>query len=387
MNFELSEEQKMIQKMCRDFARAELAPQAAHLDETKDRSLLKANLKKMADLGFMGMNIPEAYGGIQVGAVANSLAMTEIGAGCASTAVTMSVTSMVAEVLLEFGTEEVRKKYIPRICSGQYPAGAFGLTESGAGSDPAGMKTTAALDGNEWVLNGQKIFISSAEYAGVVVVWAVTNRNAPKGRGISAFVVEQGTPGYIVGADEKKMGQKGSSTNQLIFEDCRIPKENLLGSADDGFRIALMELSGGRIGIGSLAIGIGRAAMDFAVEYSKSREQFGQSISQFQAIQWMIADAYTELEAAQLLVLRAAFLKETGKPFIREASMGKVLASEAANRACYKAIQILGGYGYTSDYPVERLARDVRVTTLYEGTSEIQRLVIARELLGGRLDE
>jgi alkylation response protein AidB-like acyl-CoA dehydrogenase len=382
MNFELTEEQKMIQKMCRDFARAELAPQAARLDETKDRLLLKANLKKMADLGFMGMNIPESYGGIQVGAVANSLAMTEIGAGCASTAVTMSVTSMVAEVILEFGTEEARKKYIPRICSGEYSAGAFGLTESGAGSDPAGMKTTAVLDGNEWVLNGQKIFISSAEYAGVVVVWAVTNKNAPKGRGISAFIVEQGTPGYIVGADEKKMGQKGSSTNQLIFEDCRIPKENLLGSVDDGFRIALMELSGGRIGIGSLAVGIGRAAMDFAVEYSKTREQFGQAISQFQAIQWMIADAYTELEAAQLLVLRAAFLKETGKPFMREASMGKVLASEAANRACYKAIQILGGYGYTSDYPVERLARDVRVTTLYEGTSEIQRLVIARDLLG-----
>ncbi|MBA4392136.1 MAG: acyl-CoA dehydrogenase [Desulfobacca sp.] len=382
MNFELTDEQKMIQKMCRDFARTELAPQAARLDETKDRSLLKANLKKMAELGFMGMNIPENYGGIQVGAVANSLAMTEIGAGCAATAVTMSVTSMVAEVILEFGTEEARKKYIPLICSGEYSAGAFGLTESGAGSDPAGMKTTAVLDGNEWVLNGQKIFITSAEYAGVVVVWAVTNKNAPKGRGISAFIVEQGTPGYIVGVDEKKMGQKGSSTNQLIFEDCRLPKENLLGSVDDGFRIALMELSGGRIGIGSLAVGIGRAAMDFAVEYSKTREQFGQPISYFQAIQWMIADAYTELEAAQLLVLRAAFLKETGKPFMREASMGKVLASEAANRACYKAVQILGGYGYTSDYPVERLARDVRVTTLYEGTSEIQRLVIARDLLG-----
>lgn len=371
----------MIRKMCRDFANAELAPQAARLDETKDRSILKANLKKMADLGFMGMNIPETYGGIQVGAVANSLAMTEIGAGCASTAVTMSVTSMVAEVLLEFGTEAVRKKYIPRICSGEYSAGAFGLTEPGAGSDPAGMKTTAVLDGSDWILNGQKIFITSAEYAGVVVVWAVTNKHAPKGRGISAFVVEQGTPGYFVGADEKKMGQKGSSTNPLIFEDCRIPKENLLGSIDDGFRIALMELSGGRIGIGSLAVGIGRAAMDFAVEYSKSREQFGKPISQFQAIQWMIADAYTELEAAQLLVLRAAFLKETGKSFMREASMGKVLASEAANRACYNAVQILGGYGYTADFPVERLARDVRVTTLYEGTSEIQRLVIARDLL------
>jgi butyryl-CoA dehydrogenase len=384
MDFALTEEQKMIQEMCRDFSRSELAPQAARLDETKDRAILRANLKKMAELGLMGMNIPEAYGGAQVGVVAYSLAMTEIAAGCASTATTMSVTNMVAEVLLEFGTEEIKKKHIPRICSGEYTAGAFGLTEPGAGSDPAGMKTTAVSDGDDWVLNGQKIFISSAEYADVVVVWAVTNKNAPKGKGISVFVVEQGIPGYIVGADEKKMGQKGSSTNQLIFDNCRIPKENLLGSLDDGFRIALMELAGGRIGIGSQSIGIGRAAMDFAADYAKNREQFGQPISGFQAIQFMIADAYTELEAAQLLVLRAAFLKETGKPFTREASMGKVLASEAANRACYKAIQILGGYGYTADYPVERLARDVRVTTLYEGTSEIQRLVIARDLIGAQ---
>ncbi len=382
MNFALTEEQKMIQETCRDFARTELAPQAARLDETKDRTILLKNLKKMAELGLMGMTIPENYGGPQVGVVAYSLAMTEIGAGCASTAVTMSVTNMVAEVLLEFGTEEVKRRHIPRICSGEYPAGAFGLTEPGAGSDPAGMRTTAVLDGNEWVLNGQKIFITSAEYAGLVIAWAVTDKNAPKGRGISAFVVEQGTPGYLVGADEKKMGQKGSSTNQLIFDNCRIPKENLLGSADDGLRIALMELAGGRIGIGSMSVGIGRAAMDFALDYAKNREQFGQPISAFQAIQWMIADAYTELEAAQLLILRAAFLKETGKGFTREAAMGKVLASEAANRACYKAVQILGGYGYTADYPVERLARDVRVTTLYEGTSEIQRLVIARELLG-----
>ena len=382
MNFALTEEQKMIQEMCRDFSRTELAPQAARLDETKDRAILKANLMKMAELGLMGMNIPEAYGGAQVGVVAYSLAMTEIAAGCASTATTMSVTNMVAEVLLEFGTEEIKKKHIPPICSGEYTAGAFGLTEPGSGSDPAGMKTTALLDGNDWVLNGQKIFISSGEYADVVVVWAVTNKKAPKGKGISAFVVEQGTPGYIVGADEKKMGQKGSSTNQLIFDNCRIPKENLLGSPDDGFRIALMELAGGRIGIGSQSIGIGRAAMDFAVDYAKGREQFGRPISQFQAIQCMIADAYTELEAAQLLVLRAAFLKEIGKPFTREASMGKVLASEAANRACYKAIQMLGGYGYTADYPVERMARDARVTTLYEGTSEVQRLVIARDLIG-----
>ena len=384
MNFALTEEQMMIQTMCRDFSRTELAPQAARLDETKDRNILKSNLKKMADLGLMGVNIPETYGGAQIGVVAYSLALTEIGAGCAATAVTMSVTNMVAEVLLEFGTEEIKKKHIPRLCSGEYPAGAFALTEPGAGSDPAGMKTTAVLDGNEWVLDGQKIFISSAEYAGVVVVWAVTNKKASKGRGISAFVVEKGTPGYWVGTDEKKMGQRGSSTNPLTFDRCRIPKENLLGSLDDGFRISLMELAGGRIGIGSMSIGIGRAAMDFAVGYAKNREQFGQPISNFQAIQWMIADSYTELSAAQMLILRAAFLKEAGRTFTREASMGKLLASEAANRACYNAVQILGGYGYTADFPVERMARDARVTTLYEGTSEIQRLVIARSLLEGK---
>lgn len=384
MDFALTEEQRMIQETCREFARSELAPQAARLDETKDRSILLSHLKKMADLGLMGMNIPAAYGGAEAGVVAYSLAMTEIGAGCASTAVTMSVTNMVAEVLLEFGNEELKNTYLSRLCSGEYPAGAFGLTETGAGSDPAGMKTTAVMDGKEWVLNGRKIFISSAEYAGIVVVWAVTNKEAPKGRGISAFVVEKGTPGYIIGPDERKMGQRGSSTNQLIFEQCRIPARNLLGSLDDGYRISLMELAGGRIGIGSMAVGIGRAAIAYALEYAKTREQFGRPIAQFQAIQFMLADSFTELDAAQLLVLRAAYLKEKKRPFTREASMGKLLATEAANRACYQALQILGGYGYTADYPLERLSRDVRVTTLYEGTSEIQRLVIARSLLQGK---
>jgi butyryl-CoA dehydrogenase len=371
----------MIREMCRDFADKELAPVAGILDATRDRTILLSNVKKMAELGLMGMNIPEAYGGAKVGVVAYSLAMTEISRGCASTAVTMAVTNMVCEVILEFGTEEQKRKYIPRLTSGEYPSGAFGLTEPGAGSDPAGMQLTAVPDGDHYILNGRKLFITSAEYAGVVIVWAVTDKNSPKGKGISAFLVEQGTPGYLVGKDETKMGQKGSSTNELVFEDCRIPKENLLGGLDDGFRIALMELAGGRIGVGSLAVGIGRAAMEYAVGYAKERIQFGQPISRFQAIQWMIADSMTELDAAQLLVLRAAYLKEKGQPFTGEASMGKLFASEAANRACYRAVQILGGYGYTADYPVERHYRDVRVTTLYEGTSEVQRLVIARELL------
>jgi len=381
MRLELTDEQKMIQEMAANFARSELAPAAARLDQTKDRSILKANLKKLAGLGLMTMNIPEEYGGAHVGVTAYSLAMTEIARACASTAVTMSVTNMVAEVILEFGTEEQRRKYIPKIAAGEYSAAAFGLTELQAGSDPGGMKTLAVADGDDFILNGSKIFITSAEYAGVLVVWAVTDREASKGRGISAFLIEPGTPGFLVGKDEEKMGQRGSSTNELLFEDCRVPRSQLLGTLHDGFRIALMELDGGRIGIASLALGLGLEAMDFALNYSRERVQFDRPIAEFQAIQGMIADAYMELEAARMLVLRAAWLKEIGRPFTREASMAKLYASEAANRACYKAVQILGGYGYTRDFPVERYARDVRVTTLYEGTSEIQRLVIARELL------
>lgn len=381
MRFELTDEQKMIRDMAADFARSELAPVAALLDATKDRAILVANLKKMAELGLMTMNIPEAYGGANVGVVAYSLAMTEIAKACAATAVTMSVTNMVSEVILEFGTPEQKNRYIPKIASGEYAAGAFGLTETQAGSDPGNMKTMAVLDGEQFVLNGAKLFITSAEYAGVFVIWAVTDKQAGKGRGISAFLVEPGTPGFTIGKDEEKMGQRASSTNQLHFEDCRLAKHQLLGQVHDGFRIALMELDGGRIGIASLSVGLGLAAMDFATNYAKERVQFDQPIANFQAIQNMIADGYTELEAARLLVLRTAWLKDNGKPFSREAAMAKVYASEAANRACYKAIQMLGGYGYTRDFPVERLARDARITTLYEGTSEIQRLVIARNLL------
>lgn len=381
MRFELTDEQRMIQEMAADFAQAELAPVAATLDETKDRSILKQNLKKMAELGLMTMNIPEAYGGADVGVIAYSLAMTEIAKACASTAVTMSVTNMVSEVILEFGTDDQKERYIPKIAAGEFAAGAFGLTEPQAGSDPGNMKTTAVKDGDDFVLNGSKIFITSAEYAGVFVIWAVSDKEAGKGRGISAFLIEPGTPGFTVGKDEEKMGQKGSSTNALLFEDCRIPGTQLLGRPHQGFPIALMELDGGRIGISSLSIGIGLAAMDFARTYALEREQFGRPIADFQAIQWMIANAYTELDAARMLVLRAAWLKENHKPFTREASMAKLYASEAANRACYSALQILGGYGYTRDFPVERYARDARITTIYEGTSEVQRMVIARNLL------
>jgi butyryl-CoA dehydrogenase len=307
--------------------------------------------------------------------------MTELGRACSATTVTTSVTNMVAEVIQVVGSEELKHKYIPPLCSGEYYAGSFGLTETCAGSDPAGMRTTAVLDGDHWVLNGNKIFITSAEYAGVFVVWAVTDKDAPKGKGISAFLVEPDFPGFIVGKDEKKMGQHGSCTNELLFENCLVPKENMLGKLNDGFRIAAAELAGGRIGIGSMALGIGLAAMDFAANYAKERVQFGKPIASQQAIQFMIADNYTRLEAARMLLMRAAFVKDQKKHYAKEASMAKVYATEAANKACYDALQILGGYGYTQDYPIERYARDVRITSIYEGTSEIQRLIIARELL------
>jgi alkylation response protein AidB-like acyl-CoA dehydrogenase len=381
MLFELTDEEKMIQETAAKFAKRELEPVAAKLDKTKDRSILLGNLKKLAELGFMGLNVSPEYGGAGTNTVSFSLAMTELGRACAATTVTASVNNMVCEVIQVVGTEEQKRKYIPKICSGEYPAGGFGLTETMAGSDPSGMQTSAVLDGDHWVLNGRKIFITSGEYAGVFVVWAVTDKSAPKGRGISAFLVEPTFPGFSVGKDEEKMGQIGSSTNELIFEDCRVPKGNMLGKLNEGFRTALAELAGGRIGIGSMTLGIGLAAMDYAKGYAKERVQFGQPIANFQAIQWMLVNRYTELEGARLLLLQAANLKDQRKPYSKEASMAKLFATEAANRACYDAIQILGGYGYTRDYPVERFARDARVCTIYEGTSEIQRLIIARELL------
>ncbi len=381
MYLDLNEEQSLIQDTAREFAMAELEPHAAQLDKEGECDQFYVNLKKLAELGFMGLNVKDEYGGSEAGVIAFSVAMTEIAKACASTAVTVSVNNMVCEVIQALGTEDQKKKYIPKICSGEYPAGAFGLTEPGAGSDPAGMITTAVLDGDEWILNGSKIFITSGTCAGVFVVWAVTDSSAPKGKGISLFLVEPGVEGFTVGKKEEKMGQHASPTNEIVFQECRIPKDALMGKLNDGFRVAVSELAGGRIGIGSLGLGIGYAAMDCATNYSLERTQFGKKISEFQAIQWKIADCYTELEAARLLLMNAAFKKEQGKNFAKEASMAKVFATEAANKACYEAVQILGGYGYTKDYPVERYARDARITSIYEGTSEVQRLIISREIL------
>lgn len=381
MHLELTAEQKLIQDTARNFARAELEPLAAKHDREGDRPAFLANLKKLARLGFMGLNVREEYGGTAAGVVAFSVAITELARACASTAVTVSVNNMVSEVLQSVASAEQKERYIRRICSGEYSAASFALTEPGAGSDPASMTTSARKSGDGWVLNGSKIFITSAPYAGLFLIWAVTDPNAPKGKGISCFLTEQGTPGLMVGKEEEKTGQHAAATCEVILDNCRLPSEALLGRVNDGFRIATTELSGGRIGIASLALGVGLAAMDYATRYSRERTQFGQRICDFESIQWMIADSYTELEAARLLVMNAAYRKESGLSYAREASMAKMYASEAANRACYNAVQMLGGYGYIRDFPVERYARDVRVTCIYEGTNEIQRLIIARDML------
>ncbi len=381
MNLDLTEEQKLIQETAREFASAELLPVAAALDRGENEQVFFDNLAKLAELGFMGLNVREEYGGTEAGVIAFSVALTEIARACASTAVTLSVNNMVCEIIQAVGNQDQRRQYIPKICTGEYLAGAFALTETGAGSDPAGMTTSATLDGEHWVLNGSKIFITSAPYAGVFVVWAVTDKNAPKGKGISCFLAEQNSPGLVVGKKEGKLGQHASATNEVLFQDCRIPKNALLGKLNDGFRVAVGELAGGRIGIGSLALGVGLAAMDAATRYSLERKQFERKLADFQAIQWKIADSYTELDAARLLLMNAAFKKEQGRSFGKEASMAKLFASEAANRACYEAMQIFGGYGYTTDFPVERYCRDARICSIYEGTSEIQRLIIARDIL------
>ncbi|MBM4270983.1 MAG: acyl-CoA dehydrogenase [Deltaproteobacteria bacterium] len=377
----MTEEQKSIQDTARDFARNELEPVAEKLDKKGDRETYLQNLRKIAKLGLMGINVKSIYGGSEAGVVAFSLAITELARACASTAVTVSVNNMICEVIQAVGTEKQKIAYIPKICSGEYYAGGFGLTETVAGSDAAAVQTTAVLDGDEWIINGTKMFISSAEYAGVFVVWAVTDKKAKKGSGISTLLVENGVRGLTIGKSEHKMGQNASATNELIFEDCRVPKDALMGKLNGGFRTAMEELAGGRIGIGSLALGIGLAAIDYATRYAVERKQFDQSITDFQAIQWMIAESYTELEAARLLLLNAAFKKEQNRFFSREASMAKYYATEVAERACYNAIQIMGGYGYSDKYPVERYARDVRITSIYEGTNQIQRMIIARDIL------
>ncbi|WP_374629750.1 acyl-CoA dehydrogenase family protein [Pannonibacter indicus] len=383
MHFDLTEEQSLIAETACKLAADRLAPLAETLDHGGGREAFLENLKVLAENGFMGLNVRADYGGTEAGTLAFALSVEALGQACASTGVTVSVTNMVGEVIQAVGNEAQRAAYLPKLTDGTYPAGGFCLTEAGAGSDPAGMKTRAVKDGDSYILNGAKLYITSAEYAGVFVVWAVTDPTAPKGKGISCFLVEAGTPGLIIGKAEKKMGQTGSATNEVLFQDCRVPASALMGQENQGFRVAVGELAGGRIGIAALSLGIARAAMSAAKAYVKERQQFGAPLSDMQGIQWMIADRETELEAARLLILQAAWLKDQGRPFAREASMAKLFASEAAQKATYTALQLHGGAGYIKDYPLERYARDARITTIYEGTSEIQRLIIAREVLRG----
>jgi alkylation response protein AidB-like acyl-CoA dehydrogenase len=382
MDLTLDETQTLVQRTARDYATRVIMPEAAAID--REERFPKAILKGLAELGLMAVNVPEALGGAAAGPVAYALAMQEVSRACASTGVTMAVTNMVGEVIAAFGTDEQKQKYNPKLASGEYAAGAFALSEPGAGSDPGGMSTTATRDGDSWVLDGQKQWITSGAYAGVMVVWARTGdrEKLPGTRGISCFLVEGGTPGLIIGKAEDKMGIRGSNTVSLTFDGCRVPASALLGELNSGFRIAMMALDGGRIGISSQAIGIARAALEESVQYSRDRKQFDKPISEFQATQWKLADMVTELDAAHLLAMRAAWLKGQGRVFSREASMAKVFATECANRICNKAVQIHGGYGYIREFAAERHLRDVRVTMIYEGTSEVQRIVIARSTLG-----
>ncbi len=378
MDFELTEEQQMIRKMVRDFAEKEIRPIAREMDALGEFPW--EVIRKMGSLGLMGLPIPEEYGGSGADTTTYAIAVEEISRVCGSVGITLAAhTSLGLDLIYRFGNEEQKRKYLPPLASGKGLA-AFGLTEPEAGSDAGAVKTTAVLDGDQWVINGQKTFITSGSIADVVIIAAVTDKSAGT-RGISNFMVEKGTPGFRPGRDEDKMGLRGSVTSQLFFEDCRVPKENLLGQMGEGFKQFLITLDDGRISIGAMAVGLAQGAFEAAVKYSKERVQFGQPIASFQAIQWMIADVATEIEAARLLVYRAAWLKDQGVRFTKEAAMAKLYASEAAERACYKAIQIHGGYGYVKEYDVERIYRDNRLTAIGEGTSEIQRLVIARQVL------
>jgi alkylation response protein AidB-like acyl-CoA dehydrogenase len=378
VQLELTEEQQMIRRTARDFAQRVLGPRAAARDV--DNTFPAEELRELAGLGLLGVAVPEDLGGSEAGAVAYSLAMQEIAAGDASVAVAVSVTNMVAELVARVGSEAQRRAHVPRLVGGEYVCGAFALSEPQAGSDAGAMATTATRRGAGWVLRGTKQWITGGDRAGLLVVWAVTNPDSAH-HGISAFLVRGNAPGLSVSRAEHKMGLHGSTTVQLVLDDVEVDEDALLGDQGEGFKLAMTALAGGRIGIASQAVGIARGALEAATRYALERTQFGKPIIQHQAIGNMLADAATWLDAAELLTLRAAWLKEQGRPYTQAGSMAKLFASEHACKICDIAIQVHGGYGYTRDFPVERAYRDARVTRIYEGTSEIQRIVIARELI------
>ena len=374
MDLKLDKEHLLLQQMYRAFAENEVEPVAADVDATEEVPM--ENVKKMARYGFFGIPFPKEYGGQGADYLAYAMAVEELSKKCATTGVIVSAhTSLCCAPIYENGTEEQKKKYLPDLLAGK-KFGAFGLTEPGAGTDASGQRTTAVLDGDEYVLNGSKIFITNAGFADVFIVIAMTDRS--KGNhGISAFIVERGTPGFSVGEPEDKMGIRGSSTCELIFEDCRIPKENLLGREGKGFAIAMKSLDGGRIGIASQALGIAEGAIDETVKYTTERKQFGRRISQFQNTQFELADMKTTAEAAQLLVYRAADAKQAGLPYGHFAAMAKLFAANAASDITRRCLQLFGGYGYTRDYPIERMMRDAKITEIYEGTSEVMKMVVS----------
>ena len=377
MQFEFTDEQKMIQETARDFANGVVKPKAKDIDQTGQ--FPADTVKKLAELGFMGMMIPSEYGGAGFDAISYVIAMEEIAAACASTAVIMSVNnSLVCDPLMKFGNDEQKKEYLTPLAKGE-KLGCFALSEPNAGSDAARQQTTAVQDGDNFILNGTKNFITNGKEANIAIVFAMTDK-AKGHKGISAFIVPTDVKGFNVSRLEHKLGIRASSTAQIMLEDMKLSKKNLLGNVGDGFKVAMSTLDGGRIGIASQALGIARAAMEESIEFAKQREAFGQMIHNFEAIQWMVADMATRLDAARLLTLRAAYLKDKKTRFTKEAAMAKVFAAEAAMWITTKAIQIHGGYGYTTDYPVERHFRDAKITEIYEGTSEIQRLVIAANM-------
>ncbi|MGF9963942.1 acyl-CoA dehydrogenase AcdA [Bacillus rhizoplanae] len=377
MHFKLSEEHEMIRKMVRDFARNEVAPTAAERDEEErfDRALFD----QMAELGLTGIPWPEEYGGIGSDYLAYVIAVEELSRVCASTGVTLSAhTSLAGWPIFQFGTEEQKQKYLRPMAEGK-KIGAYALTEPGSGSDAGGMKTTAKRDGDHYILNGSKIFITNGGIADIYVVFALTDSES-KQRGTSAFIVESNTPGFSVGKKESKLGIRSSPTTEIIFEDCRIPAENLLGEEGQGFKIAMQTLDGGRNGIAAQAVGIAQGALDAAADYAKERHQFGKPIAAQQGIGFKLADMATGVEAARLLTYQAAWLESEGLPYGKESAMSKLFAGDTAMKVTTEAVQVFGGYGYTKDYPVERFMRDAKITQIYEGTQEIQRLVISRML-------
>ncbi len=378
MGIRLTTGQKLIRDTTRKFCEEELEPIAAECDEMGE--FPEDVVKKMGKLGLLGLTIPKEYGGSGADAISYLLVLEEIAKICTSTALTIEAhSSLGVSHIFEVGTKEQREKYVPALAKGEKLA-AWGLTEANAGSDAGATQTTASLDGDEWILNGTKIFITNGHVADIFTIMARTSKGrGPKG--VSAFIIEKGTDGFSIGTKEDKLGMRASVTSELVFENCRIPKENLLGKEGKGFIGAMRILDAGRVAISAISLGIGQRALDESIKYAKEREQFGRPIAKFQAIQWMLSDMATELDAARLLVYRAAKLMEEGKKFTKEAAMAKLFAAEMGSRIADKAIQIHGGYGYTTDYPVEKLFRDAKLCEIGEGTNEVQRLVIARELL------